>query len=152
MISRRDDPSWAFYTNTVLRFPGHGVVVDLRRDLTTGEASTLRGLGLGERFGVVTPFNPMGRTVGHAENLARLEHLGRRLAETRVRAARCDGGDPEGTHQELGFAVGQPREIVRQMGIELGQSAVFDFDGERFWLVPALAVGGAEALPRRREG
>jgi len=72
VITRVLDPSWAFCASTVLSFPERGRRVDLRLPLSEAAAAELRGLGLGERFGVVTPFNPRGPELTRDANMGRL--------------------------------------------------------------------------------
>lgn len=144
------DPSWSLYSETLLHFPDAALVVDLRREVAVLEAARLRTLGLGPRFCVLTAFNPRGRAVDRSENDRAHAQLGARLRTTGGALCRCDGGDPSGSHIELGWATSADAETSLRLAIELGQSACFEFDGERFWLRPGVVRSGSLPLPKPR--
>jgi len=60
-----------------------------------------------------------------------------------------DGGSPDGTHREPGWAIPASLEEARRLAGEFLQNAVFWFDGERFSVVPVHSPGEPLALPVR---
>lgn len=152
MNEAQPDPSWSQYPCTVLEIHPAGsgtrpMEIDLRTELDGRAAARLRGMGLGERWAVITAYNPRGETRDDAGNLARHEKLEEALHGTGVAFVRADGRSPDASHREIGFAVALPQPDAIALAARFGQSAIFWFDGEAFWLVPAAAATGPVRLP-----
>ncbi|HYC55108.1 MAG TPA: DUF3293 domain-containing protein [Candidatus Binatia bacterium] len=140
--ARRGDPSWARYPDTVLEIYRDGVMrFDLRKPLEASDRGTLRELGLGHTFAVVTAANPRGRQVGEAENHLRAEQLDDAVVARGMRFLRADGTSPEGLHREVGVAIAASQADACELARRFEQSALFWFDGDRFWIVPVLEAG-----------
>jgi hypothetical protein len=135
------------FPGTLLHFTEHGLVIDLRRPLGREVRDQLAAIGLGGGFCVITADNPNGRTQSNSQNAAAMHRLREAIATLDADATPCDGTNPDRTHRERGLAA----RIDRARGIELGrafeQIAIFHYDGDTFWLVPALAEGPARRLP-----
>ena len=148
------DPSWAQYPCTVLEIhraesgTGDAVMeVDLREPLPAATVQKLRGLGLGPRWAVVTAYNPHGLDRDSGGNAARHAKLEAALRETGEPFLRADGRSPDASHREIGVAVGLPQPDAVALAARFGQSAIFWFDGDAFWLVPAAAPAEPVRLP-----
>jgi hypothetical protein len=136
------DPRWATYPDTILEIhTSPPVRVDLRVPVPPEMARRLRELGIGRAWGTVTAHNP-GRLVERAINEKREEELTAAVTALGVPFLAADGVSPDGTHREPGYAIALDREGAVALASEFGQSAIFWFDGETFWIVPAL-VGNA---------
>lgn len=155
-MTARPDPSWAQYPCTVLEIhsavpPGSGasgvIQVDLRSGLTESIARQLRSLGLGDRWAVVTAYNPHGRDRSPDGNEARQEKLIATVRASGVPFLRADGRSPDASHREVGLAVALPQPGAVALAARFGQSAIFWFDGEGFWLVPAATPAEPVRLP-----
>jgi len=151
--ARRGDPSWARYPDTVLEIYRDGTVrIDLRERLDPDDCRRLRDLGLGATFAVVTAANPRGLALGEAENHVRAELLDTEVVARGVRFLRADGVSPDGAHREVGVAVAMPLQAACELAARYEQSALFWFDGERFWIIPVLETSRAPvALPVAKE-
>lgn len=127
--------------------PGNGLRVDLRRTVSPEARAGLHALGLTGPFAIVTPCNPRGEPVGDAANAARWEGLRRELLAEAIPAIPADGVSPDGTHREPGFAVPLGRGAAVALAIRWDQLALYWFDGEAFWVLPALASHPPLRLP-----
>lgn len=142
------DPNWPAYKETVLEFrTDEPFRVWLAEPVVPADREQLRALMPGGVFAVVTPYNPHGRTIGRADNDARLRRERAELAAAGVRHLRVDGLAPDGSHCEEGYAVSLACDAARALAEYWGQSAFFWFDGSAFWLVPAAVAGEAVRLP-----
>jgi hypothetical protein len=136
------DPRWDTYPDTILEIhTSPPLLVDLRVPLAPEMAQRLRGLGLGPTWGTVTAHNP-GGLVEPPLNEEREKELTAAVAALGAPFVAADGVSPDGTHPEPGYAIGLDQEGVVALACDFGQSAIFWFDGETFWIVPAL-VGNA---------
>jgi hypothetical protein len=132
------DPRWDTYPETILEIQTSPPVrVDLRAPLSAEMAPRLRGLGLGPTWGTVTAHNP-GGLVERAINEKREKELTAAVAALGAPFVAADGVSPDGTHREPGYAIGLDREGIVALACDFGQSAIFWFDGETFWIIPAL--------------
>lgn len=142
-------PVWGPYPDTLLRFPGAGLVVDLRAAVTPAIAADLARLGLGSEFSVVTACNPRGRLLEADSN----QRLGAVLAAVVTRrwpgARPAWGESPDGDHREPGWAIPAPIEVTRDLAAGFFQDGLFRYDGRDFFIVPVLAGGPLVRLPVR---
>jgi len=135
----QDDPGWASYGETVLRW--HTVpplAIDLARDVEPTQRDALHRLGLGASFGLVTPCNPFGRRSDPEENAGRLRRLLAQLDAAGTRYLRVDGCSPDGVHVEPGVALAGSKEEIIALARRWEQSAIYWWDGARFWVEGAL--------------
>jgi hypothetical protein len=153
MNSNSDGPDLlgSVFPETLLHFPDHGLVIDLREPVDAAArdcfVSIFASGGPEMSFCVITADNPNGVTQSDSENAAALEELRAAVAAMGVPSVPCDGTNAAQTHRERGLAA----KVGRDQGIELGrtfeQIAIFHFDGAAFWLVPAITEGPARRLP-----
>ena len=142
------DPSWSQYPCTVLEVYADPLIeVDLRQPLTAEAAQRLTRLGLGEKWSVVTAYNPHGRDHDEAGNVARHRRLEETVRRIGAPFLRADGRSPDASHREAGLAIGVPQPEAVALAARFGQSAIFWFDGEAFWIVSAAAPAGPVKLP-----
>lgn len=144
-----EDPNWSLYPDTVLRLhhPSTPLTVDLRKSLVDVQCRLLRVMGPAEEFGIVTAFNPIGRSLSAAENEARHARLGALLVRDGLPHLPADGLSPDGRHREEGFAVWTSSQAVALLARRLEQSAYFWFDGIAFWIMGALVAVPPIRLP-----
>jgi hypothetical protein len=147
------------YPETVLDFVGERAArIDLRRPVGGDERATLRRLGLDRPFAVLTAENPGGenpedepsaREAARQEdrNERRTDALVRGLTERGTRWRHVDGVSPDGRYREHCVAVVAAREEARALAKRFGQLALFWFDGDSFWLLPAKADEPPRRLP-----
>jgi hypothetical protein len=141
------DPRWATYPDTIVEvFTSPLIRADLRSPLPTAQAAELRAIGLGDAWAVVTACNP-GRMLPDAENARRERELWRAAEQSGARFLRADGVNADGTEREVGVAIALDRDRSVALGAEFGQSAIFWFDGEAFWLDPVLVGDRPVRLP-----
>ena len=143
------DPDWPRYPETILTFStSQPVEIDLREIPSPQALTQLSVAGFGEPFVVLTASDPRGENLPPAENERRNRELNRRLRKAGYRFARVDACSPDRNHCESSAAVVMPREEAIALAKELGQVAVFWFDGARFWILGVLAEADPEMLPR----
>jgi hypothetical protein len=143
------DPDWPRYPDTILIFATQPAVeIDLRENLSAAALSTLKTLGLGDPFAIITAFDPRGRNLSAAENEERRRALDRRLSAEGFKFARVDCCSPDRSHCECSVAVAMRQEDAIALAKELEQVAIFWFDGGRFWILGALVETDAMMLPR----
>lgn len=120
--------------------------VDLRERVDPSTGARLRDLGIGSSWATITAYNP-GRILEPSENERRARELDAIVMGLGVAYIAADGIQPDGSHREPGFAIALDQERAIALASEFGQSAIFWFDGESFWLVPALVGTAAIRLP-----
>lgn len=143
------DPDWPLYPETVLTFSTTPKVeIDLRQVPADSTLTSLRGIGFGEPFAVLTAFDPRGQDLSGKENEKRRRSLKERLVRTGYRFVEVDACSPDRSHCECSVAVLIPQEEAVALARELEQVAIFWFDGSRFWIVGALVEADPLMLPR----
>lgn len=141
------DPCWSRYTDTVVEiYDGETVEVDLREPLEAGLAERLRTIGLGNRFAIVTAYNPRGAATDADENHHRQERLETWLAGSGTLFRRADGCSPDRRHREPGCACAMDLPAACTLAERFGQSGLYWFDTDAFWLVPVLETGAQAVL------
>ena len=86
-------------------------------------------------FAVVTAWNPGGRIVPDAENIARGEALERRVRALGWEHFGVTGASPDLAHRECGLGVVSPTlEDAAALSAEFGQRAFFWVEGGRVWV------------------
>lgn len=140
-------PSWGSYPDTILHFPGSSLRIDLRRPVGPGDRRGLAGLGLDRPFGVVTASNPLGIPLEKSVN-QRLDRVLAGVVKTWYpEGVPAHGESPDGEHVECGFALPGTPEEARNLAARFFQKALFWYDGDRFFIMPVLAVAPPLALP-----
>lgn len=143
------DPDWHRYPDTVLHFRTDPAVrVDLREPVGREMAAALEAIGLPGPFAVVTAHDPRGRDEDADVNERRAERLDERLLALGADFLHVDACSPDGSHCEASVAALIEREQATVLAREFEQVAIFWFDGEKFWIMGALAGGDPVMLPR----
>jgi hypothetical protein len=154
-----DTDKYAAYAETVLEL--HGVPngrLDLRCPLGASERAALAAVGLDRPFAVLTAENPAGENdedaPTRAEEQAReagndraLASLVDTLGADAIPFVRVDGTAPDGSYRERCVAVVQSRDAAVDLARRFDQLALFWFDGDAFWLLPAEAGDTPRRLP-----
>jgi hypothetical protein len=152
-MQQQADPSWEAYPHTILEFHGAQTVrIDLRQSVTEADGAALSTIGLGQPFAVITAYNPAGKTADESANRRRTEALRQRLSDRGGLIIPTQGVSPDGGHREPGFAVVLPREEAIAIATEFDQSAIFWWDGTKFWIHPALVSDSPRPLPEAAGG
>lgn len=143
------DPDWHRYPDTVLRFRTTPEVrVDLRKPVSKDVLASMERIGFGRPFAVLTAHDPRGKDESAEVNERRARELDARLRSAGARFVHVDACSPDGSHCELSVAAEIPQDLATRLAEELEQVALFWFDGEKFWIVGALAPGDPVMLPR----
>jgi len=143
------DPSWNFYSQTLLEFHLPDILtVDLRRQVSVRTKKAFVGAGLSHPFAVLTACNPRGCSIDASANAGKTADLEQDLRVRGAVALPADGVSPDGKHREPGFAVGMSLDEATRLARRYDQSAFFWFDGERFWIMPALVRTDPIYLPK----
>lgn len=143
------DPDWHRYPDTVLRLRTDQLVrVDLREPMGSETVAALESVGLSGPFAVLTAHDPRGRDEDADVNKRRAERLDARLLALGADFLHVDACSPDGSHREASVAALIEREQATSLAREFEQVAFFWFDGEKFWIIGALAAGDPVMLPR----
>ena len=143
-----DDPSWALYPNTILAFNSSDhFEIDLREAVASQRREYLHAANLDQPFAVITACNPRGRHHSDPDNARFAHQLEAQVRQRGLHLVHVDGVSPDRTHRESGVAVKVSREDAMTLAKQYHQSAFFWFDGEAFWVVPALVEAAAVRLP-----
>lgn len=143
------DRDWHRYPDTVLHFRTDPPVrVDLRQPVSRDAVAAMDSIGLSGPFAVLTAHDPRGRDEDTDVNERRAERLDDRLRALGVEFLHVDACSPDGSHCEASVAAVIEREQATALAREFEQVAIFWFDGEKFWIVGALAGGDPVMLPR----
>jgi hypothetical protein len=103
---------------------------------------------LSDPFAIITAFDPHGRDLSAAENEERKLQLNRKLRKSGYRLMDVDACSPDQTHCECSVAVVMEQKKAIDVARELGQVAIFWFDGNRFWILGAIVEADPLMLPR----
>ena len=143
------DPDWPRYPETVLEFATiPAVEIDLRQIPSEDAIAALRAAGFGRPFAILTAFDPRGENLSPAENEKRKRQLDDRLRASGYRFAHVDSCSPDRSHCECSVAVLIPQDKALDLAREMEQVAIFWFDGQRFWILGAVAETDPLMLPR----
>jgi hypothetical protein len=140
---------WGDFPNTVLHFLSlPPVMVDLRHELDRSVRFQLYGLGFEREFGIVSAYNPMG--IGQAasinsERAASLQMEAAALPATAI--CRVDACSPDRSHCEMSVALALDLHSLVDLACRYHQLAIFWFDGEAFWIIPARSGNAKLRLP-----
>ncbi len=150
-MNSSEDPSWKCYAETRLRlWLPETFIVDLRQQVTTRHKVEFGRAGLTAPFAVLTAYNPRGCLTDDTTNASKTADLERDLRARDMVVFPVDGMSPEGDHAEPGFAAALELDDATSVACRYEQSAFFWFDGERFWIMPALVRTKPVPLPLSR--
>lgn len=139
---------WGEFRHTVLHFASEPPLrVDLRDPVSADVRAQLSALGFERSFGVITASNPMGRTEPAAVNAELGAKLQRDLAAMERRFTSVEACSPDGSHCEHSFAVVLELQPLVALACQYDQLAIFWYDGEAFWILPARSSVRALRLP-----
>jgi hypothetical protein len=143
------DPSrWGAFPHTVLHFgSAPPLAVDLREPVSADVCARLRELFPGQTFGVITASNPMGDEVSPDENADRNAALRGDVGAMGARWIGVDACSPDRSHCEHSIAVALDEQPLVDLACQYEQLAIFWYDGEAFWIVPARSTLEALRLP-----
>src|SRR5688500_19757233 len=145
----QQDPDWPRYPETVLSSATTpAVATDLRKAPSEDAIADLKAAGLGQPFAIMTAFDPRGENLSPAENKKRKQDLDQQLRSSGYKFAHVDCCSPDRSHCECSVAVVMPQENAIDLARELEQVAIFWFDGNRFWILGAMAETDPLMLPR----
>ena len=143
-----DDPSWLLYPNTILEFQTLApFTIDLHQFVTPRAREHLSANNLDQSFAVITACNPRGHPHNNLDNVRFANQLEAQVQQSGLHLVHVDGVSPDRTHRESGIAVKISRQDATTLAKQYNQSAFFWFDGEAFWVVPALVESAAVRLP-----
>ena len=143
------DPDWPRYPETILSFSTQPAVeIDLREIPSASALAQLRAAGFEDPFAVLTAFDPHGEDLSREENEKRRRDLDQRLIAAGYKFAHVEACSPDRSHCECSVAVAMPREKAIDIARELGQVAIFWFDGKRFWILGVVVEADPLMLPR----
>lgn len=146
-MTDRSREAWGDFPCTHLRFVGTPeLVVDVRGRVTPEVRAGLAAYGLTGSFVVVTAQDPMGRSQPPAVNARLATKLQEHVAALGVPAARVEACSPDRSHCEQSVAVALARHDGVRLACEYDQLAIFWFDGDAFWIVPARSTKPAVRL------
>lgn len=142
---------WGDFPSTHLHFvdpPASSIVV--RAHVTADARAALAAHGLSGPFSVITAQDPMGRTPSPEANARLAAKLQAQVAALGVPFARVEACSPDRSHCEQSVAVVLARHEAVRLACEYDQLAIFWFDGDAFWIVPARSSKPAVRLAPAR--
>jgi hypothetical protein len=143
------DPDWPRYPETILIFATKPELeIDLRSVVTPAAVSALARAGLAGPFVIMTAFDPGGENLPASENERRQRELESTLTKRGYRFTTVDCCSPDRSHCECSVAVTMPQDEALALARELGQIAIFWFDGTSFWIIGAALKTDPVMLPR----
>jgi len=139
---------WETYPDTVLELGSdRKVSIDLRQIVNPDTRQRLKNIEIETPFAVLTACNPFERHASEEENGRRTGELGEELRAIGVLVTSADGISSDAKHREAGYAVSIPLARAKALAERYGQAAFFWFDGEKFWIMPALVQAEPIQLP-----
>jgi len=138
---------WGDFPSTHLHFvdpPALSVVV--RAHVTADVRAALAAHGLTGPFSVITAQDPMGRTQPPDVNARLAAKLQAQVTALGVPFGRVEACSPDRSHCEQSVAVVLARHDAVRLACEYDQLAIFWFDGDAFWIVPARSSKPAVRL------
>lgn len=150
-MTDRARAEWGDFPSTHLHFVDEPtVVIDVRGHVAPETRAALAAHGLTGPFSVVTAQDPMGKTQSPDENARLAVKLQERVKSLGVPYARVDACSPDRSHCEASIAVVMARQDAVRLACEYDQLAIFWFDGDAFWIVPARSSKPAVRLAPAR--
>ena len=138
---------WGEFPCTHLHFVDvPALTLDVRARVTPEMRAGLAAHGLTGSFVVVTAQDPMGRPQSPDVNARLAAKLQDRVATLNIPFARVEACSPDRSHCEESVAVVSGRDAGVRLACEFEQLAIFWFDGDAFWIVPAKSSKHAVRL------
>lgn len=142
---------WGDFPCTHLHFvTAPELVIDVRGHVTPEIRAGLAAHGLIGAFSVVTAQDPMGRTQPPDVNATLAAKLQDHVATLGVPYAQVDACNPDRSHCEKSVAIALARYEAVRLARDYDQLAIFWFDGDAFWIVPARSSKHAVRLAPAR--
>lgn len=92
-------------------------------------------------FAILTAFNPESKPLSDAENLKRNAELIKEMQQSNITFVALNGGAPDGSWFEPGFAVFLPLDKAKKLASKWGQNAIYWVEGDDVYLEPVLMEG-----------
>jgi hypothetical protein len=147
----RGRAEWGDFPSTHLRFvDAPEITIDVRGHVGVEERAALAAHGLTGSFAVVTAQDPMGKTQPPEVNQALATKLQDHVRSLGVPYARVEACSPDRSHCEDSIALVLARDECVTLARDYDQLAIFWFDGDAFWIVPARSSKPAVRLARAR--
>lgn len=139
---------WGPFPDTILRFCSvPPLIVDLRSEVSDSSRVGFRKLGFERTFGVVSAHDPMGLRQQAAVNTGLGASLQADVAELSAAQSPVDACSPDGSHREASIAIALDLQPLIDLAKRYDQLAIFWFDGDAFWIVPARSTDWKLRLP-----
>lgn len=146
-MTERAQEEWGDFPSTHLHFVDPPVVsVVVRAHVSADARAALAAHGLTGAFSVITAQDPMGRTQPPEVNARLAAKLQAQVAALGVQFARVEACSPDRSHCEQSVAIVSARHEAVRLACEYDQLAIFWFDGDAFWIVPARSSKPAVRL------
>lgn len=140
--------TWSRYPETILKFATDPEIdVDLRVPVTPSTRASLRTIGLGGQFAVLTAYNPRGENIARSGNEGLSRELEAELRSAGERFVRVDACSPDKSHCECSVALASTWDRAIAVAKRFEQIAIFWFDGNQFWIVGVLTPVAPMKLP-----
>lgn len=150
-MTDRAREEWGDFPRTHLHFvEPPTLVVDVRGHVTAEVRAGLAAHGITGPFVVVTAQDPMGRTQSPEVNAQLAAKLQKQIAALGTPFARVEACSPDRSHCEQSVAVVLARHEGVRLACDYDQLAIFWFDGDAFWIVPARSSKPAVRLAPER--
>ncbi|OOE98355.1 DUF3293 domain-containing protein [Salinivibrio sp. IB643] len=89
-------------------------------------------------FAILTAFNPRSQPLSDNENYLRNERLAKAMTQAGLRYWPMNGGAPDGSWFEPGFAVAIASSDAVALAKTWEQNAIYWVENDTLWLLPAL--------------
>lgn len=132
--------AWSSYPETILVFAGEPeMMVDLREQVPPATLRVLKAMGLGERFAVLTSYNPRGEDISAEENDRRFKELTAELRSAGLGFFVINACSPDRSHCECSVLLKVERDAAIAIAKRWEQAAIFWYDSGRFWIYGAIS-------------
>ncbi|WBA09096.1 DUF3293 domain-containing protein [Salinivibrio kushneri] len=91
-----------------------------------------------EAFAILTAFNPRSQPLSEKENQSRNAQLENAMTQQGVRYWPMNGGAPDGSWYEPGFAVALEKDEAIALAQQWEQNAIYWVEADTLWLLPVL--------------
>lgn len=91
-----------------------------------------------EAFAILTAFNPRSQSLSEKENQSRNAQLESAMTQQGIRYWPMNGGAPDGSWYEPGFAVALDKHEAMLLAQQWQQNAIYWVENDSLWLLPVL--------------
>lgn len=138
---------WGDFPCTHLHFVDEPpLTIDVRGHVTHDVRAGLAAHALIGTFAVVTAQDPMGKTQSREANAQLAAKLQKQVASLGAPYTRVQACNPDRSHCEESVAIVLARHKAVDLACDYDQLAIFWFDGDAFWIVPARSSKRAVRL------